>query len=98
MKKSFFSRGFTLVELLVVIAIIGILSTLLLLQLNTARSRARDAKRVSDITQIRTALEQYFEEGNKYVADGELYTDTAINKYFSTGTPPTDPQGGDKYK
>lgn len=55
-------KGFTLVELLVVIAIIGVLATLVLLQLGTARARARDTKRITDINQIRTAIEQYFED------------------------------------
>lgn len=55
-------KGFTLVELLVVIAIIGVLATLVLLQLGTARSRARDTKRIADVNQIRTAVEQYFED------------------------------------
>lgn len=58
------SKGFTLVELLVVIAIIGVLATLVLLQLGTARARARDTKRIADINQIRTAVEQYFEDNN----------------------------------
>ncbi len=59
-------KGFTLVELLVVIAIIAILSTLAVVALNSARQKSRDAKRVSDIKQVQTALELYFGDQNAY--------------------------------
>ena len=61
-------RGFTLIELLVVIAIIGLLSTLAVVALNNARAKSRDAKRVSDIKQIQTALELYYNDLNGYPA------------------------------
>jgi type II secretion system protein G len=53
------SRGFTLIELLVVIAIIGLLSSVVLANLNNAKVKARDAQRFSDFNQIRNALELY---------------------------------------
>lgn len=53
------NKGFTLIELLVVISIIGLLSSIVLASLNTARAKGRDAKRMSDIREIRNALELY---------------------------------------
>lgn len=55
-------RGFTLIELLVVIAIIGVLSSVVLASLSSARGRANDAKIRSDLRQISTALSLYYDK------------------------------------
>ena len=68
-------KGFTLIELLVVVAIMGLLAALAVIALNTARARARDARRVSDLKQIQAALELFYMDEYKYPADP---TDAAI--------------------
>lgn len=70
--KQRIAGGFTLIELLVVIAIIGILSSLAVVSLNNARAKARDAKRVSDIRQVQTALELFLGDRNGYPAGNGL--------------------------
>lgn len=59
-------KGFTLIEMLVVISIIGILATLVAANLNSARSRARDAQRKSDMKNIQTALRVYYNDFGVY--------------------------------
>ncbi len=56
------NKGFTLVELLVVIAIIGLLATIAFISLNSARGKARDAKRISDVRSLQSALELYYND------------------------------------
>lgn len=60
------SQGFTLIELLVVIAIIGILATMSVVALNSAREKARDSRRLSDVKNIQTALEMYYSNESQY--------------------------------
>lgn len=59
-------RGFTLIELLIVIAIIGILSSIAVVNLTIAKARARDALRLSDLGQMRRAVEYYYQEFGVY--------------------------------
>jgi len=49
-------KGFTLIELLIVVAIIGVLASVVLASLNSARAKARNANRISGIKQIITAF------------------------------------------
>jgi prepilin-type N-terminal cleavage/methylation domain-containing protein len=59
-------NGFTLIELLVVIVVIILLATISIIALNGQRAKARDAKRISDIRQVRTALEFYRSDEGEY--------------------------------
>jgi prepilin-type N-terminal cleavage/methylation domain-containing protein len=60
------SLGFTLIELLVVVAIIGMLVSVIMVSFGQARLRSRDAKRLSDMTQVRSGLDLYFNHGDGY--------------------------------
>ena len=61
--------GFTLIELLVVIAVIGILSTIGLVAFNSAREKARDAVRKSDIKQLSIGLALYYDANDSTYPD-----------------------------
>ena len=64
------ARGFTLVELIVVIGIISLLSSIVLASLGNARAKARDARRLADMHNIRTALELYRSKYGVYPEEG----------------------------
>ncbi|MCU0679882.1 MAG: prepilin-type N-terminal cleavage/methylation domain-containing protein [Planctomycetes bacterium] len=83
---NFKSRAFTLIELLVVIAIIAIIATLSVLALSSAREKARDAKRIADIKQLRTALELYYNDANGYPPASSFVSGQTLSY--------TDPQSG----
>lgn len=89
-------RGFTLIELLVAITIIMILGMAGLASYRVANEKSRDARRRSDLEQVRMALETYRENNSNYPA---VSTWTELGSAL-TGTPryienmPNDPSGG----
>ncbi len=71
-----FKKGFTLIELLVVIAIIGILSSVVLASLTTARTKGKDAAVESQLSSMRAQAELY-------------YSTTGNNSYGSASVGPS---------
>lgn len=65
-KKIKENKGFTLIELLVVIAIIGILASVVLVSLQSARKKGNDARVMSNVTQLRTLIESSYNANNAY--------------------------------
>lgn len=93
MSKNY-KRGFTLIELLVVIAIIGILSSIVLASLNSARKKGRDARRIADVKQLQLALELYYDANGVYPP--ALTTANIVTPGY-IAVMPTDPSDGDSY-
>lgn len=81
MNKKSFKKGFTLIEMLVVIAVIGILASIVVLGTGSARTKARDTKRIADVKQIQNGLEATYQ-----TSDGTYDCTRVANM-------PTDPQG-----
>ncbi len=82
------TRAFTLIELIVVIAIIGFLTTLAFTSFSGARIQSRDQKKISDLSEIQLALEQYF---NKYGFYPVKTDDLSTGQYKFLAQVPTPP-------
>jgi prepilin-type N-terminal cleavage/methylation domain-containing protein len=86
-------KGFTLIELLVVIAIIGLLASVVLLSLNSARQKSRDAKRLADMRQLASALELYYNDYSGYPLTANLTAGLQPNYIGALPTAPTPADG-----
>jgi len=86
------NKGFTLIELLVVIAIIGVLASVVLASLNSARNKGTDAAIRSNLANLRAQAELYYDTGSTYTGvcantAGTLYAGVqAASVAAGTGT------------
>lgn len=87
MKKDFkkFSRGFTLLELLVVIIIIGLIATIVIASVNSARAKGRDTKRITELDSMRDALSIYYSTNGSYPQTADILVTQKLLPVLPTG-------------
>jgi prepilin-type N-terminal cleavage/methylation domain-containing protein len=88
------NKGFTLIEILVVVAIIGVLAGVVILMLDNAQAKSRDARRIADMSSLKTALMMYKEANGVYFSGATVYggggcrvikADTSLNSLVTSG-------------
>lgn len=88
-KNRKINKGFTLIEILVVIAIIGILASIVFVNVGSVRQKARNVKRLSDIRAYVVAFDVALGENGEYPDPGDIYNYYCLGDYGVKGS--TDP-------
>jgi len=93
-------RGFTLAELLIVIALMAIMATVALSSFTKSQKKGRDARRKQDLSEIKKALEIYYQDNFKYpdgFSSGGSLSHPTIEGVVYMVKIPSDPKTGLKY-
>jgi general secretion pathway protein G len=92
-------QGFTLIEILIVVAIIAILASVVLVGLGPTQQQGRDARRVSDLREIQTGLELYYNKIGSYpaVTSWDDLTLALTGADIGVTQVPNDPSSGGTY-
>lgn len=102
-------KAYTLIEMLMVVAIIGVLASSILIGLGSARSKARDARRITDLKSTQTALELYYSKYGVYPSktpgNDEIWSWEELSEILTSDETdikiskiPKDPTNNDEYK
>lgn len=86
------TRGFSFVEMIIVVAIIATLATLVVISIQSARISGRDSRRLSDINEIRSALNLYYSKYSQYptaIIPGQIFS---VNSITYLEKVPSNPQ------
>ncbi len=90
--------GFTILELLIVIAIIGLLSSMVMGNLSTAKDKAYEARGKKELLTLYEALQLYMtDRGGRIPADVNRGLPPGLEEYLPTGTWPNAPWPGSVY-
>lgn len=93
--------GFTLIEILIVVAIIAILASVVLIGLGPLQRQGRDARRISDLKQVQTGLELYYNREGQYPPSGVSWDADIIAPLkaadIGVSNVPADPSSGKTY-
>lgn len=84
-----FKKGFTLIELLVVVAIIGILASVVLASLNSARAKGADAAVKANLANLRAQAEIFYDG-----TGANTYTGLCADPTFAAGVTAAGAAGG----
>lgn len=79
------NKGFTLIEILIVVAIIGILASIVLVNVRGFRAKGQDARRIADIRTIQNGLELYYSSEGKYPTVTVFCADPIDMKFADVG-------------
>ncbi len=92
-------QGFTLIEILIVVAIIAILASVVLVGLGPTQQQGRDARRLSDLREVQTALELYYNQNGSYpsASDWTSLTTALTGAGIGVTQVPNDPTSGKTY-